>query len=302
MTENDSPLITIGIPTYNRADRRLSHAINDALSQTYKNIEVIVADNCSTDDTESLVGSISDPRLKYFRQKKNIGPSGNFNFCLEQATGKYFLLFHDDDSIDRDMIELCVGALTDSEEPGLLRCGSRIIDGDGNILREVENNADTSSMANYLISWLNGDTTSYFCNTLFHTERLRESGGLRSKTDMFQDIVAICRLSAKYPISGIKDVKASFRRHEDNRGSNVDIINDWIEDGEFLRDLAVKLAPENQKKALEDRLNLWLYNKMYKQLKHNPKPLARGFSYLRIAGIYSQYFLLFKSLFLPRYR
>ena len=75
-------LVTIAIPTYNRADNYLKQALSSALVQTYRNIEIIVSDNCSTDNTESVVKNFKDSRIRYFKQKKNIGPYKNFNFLL----------------------------------------------------------------------------------------------------------------------------------------------------------------------------------------------------------------------------
>jgi len=113
MSSSD-PLVSIGIPTYNRANGNLLKVIERALGQTWQNVEVIVSDNCSTDHTPELVGAIEDPRLRYIRQETNIGPNNNFNTCLNQAKGEYFLLFHDDDMIDEDFVEACMSSL----EPG----------------------------------------------------------------------------------------------------------------------------------------------------------------------------------------
>ena len=88
--------VTIAIPTYNRADRFLRSAIECALNQTWDDLEIIVSDNCSTDNTTEVVQSYADARLNYVRQSKNIGANGNFNYCIENAKGTYFLLFHDD--------------------------------------------------------------------------------------------------------------------------------------------------------------------------------------------------------------
>ena len=90
-----NPLVSIGIPTFNRADGNLRKVIERALGQTYQNVEVIVSDNCSSDRTPELVQSIEDHRLRYIRQEVNIGANNNFNFCLNQAKGEYFLLFHE---------------------------------------------------------------------------------------------------------------------------------------------------------------------------------------------------------------
>ncbi len=62
------PLVTIAIPTYNRADGYLKQALQSAVNQTYKNIEIVVSDNCSPDNTEAVVRSYTDPRIRYFQQ------------------------------------------------------------------------------------------------------------------------------------------------------------------------------------------------------------------------------------------
>ena len=88
-------LITVIIPTYNRA-----HLIKDAaysvLNQSYKNIELIIIDDCSTDDTAEVVKSINDPRLNYHRLEKNSGACIARNKGIELARGDY-ISFNDSD-------------------------------------------------------------------------------------------------------------------------------------------------------------------------------------------------------------
>ena len=93
-------LVTVGIPTFNRASGYLRGAIESALAQSYSNIEVIVSDNGSTDHTPDIVRSFNDPRLIYFRQESNIGQLNNTNFIVQKARGDYLLIYHDDDIID----------------------------------------------------------------------------------------------------------------------------------------------------------------------------------------------------------
>lgn len=111
MTQNQ-PLVTIGIPTYNRA-KQLRRAIETALGQNYSNIEVIVSDNASTDGTQSQYQLLcdSDPRLKYLQQEKNIGPTANFAAVLKAATGVYFMWLGDDDWIDAGYVSSCARVL-----------------------------------------------------------------------------------------------------------------------------------------------------------------------------------------------
>lgn len=72
MIYNQLPLVTIAIPTYNRADLYLKQAIQCSLNQTYSNIEIIVSDNCSDDDTEAVVKSFIYTHIRYFKHEKNI--------------------------------------------------------------------------------------------------------------------------------------------------------------------------------------------------------------------------------------
>jgi len=100
-----SPKVSILIPTYNRADY-LQKAIASALAQNYTNIEVLVLDDCSPDNTPAVVAEfMDDPRVQYVRHRKNLGITGNWKFGIEKASGDYFCLLHDDDTIDPNYIQ-----------------------------------------------------------------------------------------------------------------------------------------------------------------------------------------------------
>jgi len=86
------------IPTYNQA-RYLPTAIESALGQDYPNLEVVISDDCSKDDTPNVVGKfLLNKRIKYFRNEENLGRVGNYQKTLsEYATGKYALNLDGDD-------------------------------------------------------------------------------------------------------------------------------------------------------------------------------------------------------------
>lgn len=98
MISKHLPLVTVGIPTYNRS-RILPRAIKSILNQTYKNIEIIISDNCSTDKTASICKSYanSNKHIRYFHQSSNYGYLFNYLFVLRLAKGKYFMWASDDD-------------------------------------------------------------------------------------------------------------------------------------------------------------------------------------------------------------
>jgi len=113
----NGPLVSIGLPSYNRRDG-LRKALDCFTQQTYKNLEIIVSDNCSPEDPTEMVRKYEakDARIKYFRQEKNIGMTLNGHFVWEKAAGKYFILGSDDDWWDPEFISVLVAAL--QNEPG----------------------------------------------------------------------------------------------------------------------------------------------------------------------------------------
>jgi len=111
-------LVTIGIPTYNRATM-LRRSIESALGQDYSMIEVIISNNASTDDTQDICQEYSkkDGRVKYVTQSSNRGPVANFAEVLKRASGEYFMWLGDDDWIDASYVSHCVSLL--DEDSGL---------------------------------------------------------------------------------------------------------------------------------------------------------------------------------------
>ena len=101
-SEISKPLLTIAVPTYNRAWclRELLPLLVDQLTDEPR-IELLISDNASSDDTPSVVGEAAAQglRARYIRNDQNVGPDANFLQCFEQARGKYVWLFSDDDLI-----------------------------------------------------------------------------------------------------------------------------------------------------------------------------------------------------------
>jgi len=110
------PLITIGIPTRNRASL-VKDCVDSALAQSYRNIEVLVSDNASTDGTLATLKSIDDERLRVLSNPEDIGHSKNFARCVQEARGDYLVLASDDNILDPAFLEKCVRLVR--REPGI---------------------------------------------------------------------------------------------------------------------------------------------------------------------------------------
>jgi len=117
----NQPLVSVGIPTYNRAST-LVKSIESVLQQTYRNIEVIISDNASTDETQSICEKFCnlDQRIIYIRQEANLGAANNFNAVLKAAKGEYFMWLGDDDWISPNYIYECMDIFTQNSDYALV--------------------------------------------------------------------------------------------------------------------------------------------------------------------------------------
>lgn len=300
MNNNSNPQVTIGIPTYNRASGNLGRVIERALGQSYRNIEVIVSDNCSSDNTAEIVQSFKDSRLRYFRQENNIGANMNFNFCLNRAEGEYFLLFHDDDMIDQDFIEACISALEPGQSVGTILTGVRIIDENDNLLEEHENRAAGMSPADFIHGWYKGKVALYLCSTLYNTARLKEVGGFSSRKNLYDDLVPTFALATKYGRVDVPEAKASFRTHSGNTGSSIP-IRDWIDDSLYLLDHINSLFP-GECQELADEGRLYFCKKLYRYTVVRQGFLQRLLDYMRIYRAYDYCYSPVRYLYFGKVR
>lgn len=105
--------ISICIPTYNGA-RYLEACLDSVLSQTYKDIEILVVDDGSTDATLEILEryAASDERIRLVRNENNLGLVGNWNYCIELAQGEWIKFVFQDDLIARTCVEEMLAAST----------------------------------------------------------------------------------------------------------------------------------------------------------------------------------------------
>jgi glycosyltransferase involved in cell wall biosynthesis len=128
-----APLITVIIPTYNRA-LWLAESIRSVLNQTFTNFSLVVSDNASTDETPGLVNNFSDPRLKYLRLRKNVGLHSNHNLRLADVETDYVLIIPDDDVMHPELLQKTLAILEAHPNAGMVHTAFDIIDSPGNLV------------------------------------------------------------------------------------------------------------------------------------------------------------------------
>jgi|TARA_B100001105_G_C22321088_1_gene412571 glycosyltransferase involved in cell wall biosynthesis len=100
------PIVSIGLPVYNGEDF-LKYALDSLLSQTFRDFELIISDNASTDNTPKICQEyvLRDKRIRYIRQNNNMGALWNFNFVLKQSNKEYFIWVSSDDKLHPEFLE-----------------------------------------------------------------------------------------------------------------------------------------------------------------------------------------------------
>ncbi|MFI6321260.1 glycosyltransferase family 2 protein [Nonomuraea sp. NPDC050556] len=127
-------LVSIGIPVRNGADR-LEAAVRSVLAQDHADIEVVISDNDSTDDTEEVCRELArqDSRIAYYRQSRNLQVIGNFVEVLNRSRGEYFRWLGDDDILEPTYVSRSVEPFLDDDRLILVTSDMTYTAGDGSI-------------------------------------------------------------------------------------------------------------------------------------------------------------------------
>lgn len=128
MSASPRPRVTIGLPVYN-GSKYLAGALDSILSQTFRDFELVISDNASTDSTRDicLAYAARDGRIQYVRQERNIGAGPNHNYCARRAAGEYFRWASHDDLMEPEYLAKCVAALDAEPDAVLCHTITRII-------------------------------------------------------------------------------------------------------------------------------------------------------------------------------
>ena len=134
MTESNNPVVSVVIPTYNRA-RTVGNAIQSVMAQTFGNWELLVIDDGSVDDTRVVVSAFRDTRLSFHRLDRNRGQSAARNTGINLARGTYVSFLDSDDEWFPEKLAREVAAFeAGGEAVGLVYCGKGLFDSDGRFL------------------------------------------------------------------------------------------------------------------------------------------------------------------------
>ena len=212
MIRNSGELVSVIIPSYNRA-HLIGDSIRSVLAQTYTNLEVIVVDDGSTDNTEEVIAAISDPRLRYIRQP-NRGRSNARNHALSLAGGKYITFLDSDDLYLPNKIELQVAYLKSHPGVGMVYTSAHCINDQGEMLA-YKYIASVSGFIYESIAFFTPVTIT-LPTVMTYKAIMDHVGSFDENLHRFEDTDMWRRISKSYRIDAMPEYTCKLRTHDDN--------------------------------------------------------------------------------------
>jgi glycosyltransferase involved in cell wall biosynthesis len=203
------PKVSVIIPTYNQS-HCIERSLNSAQEQTFKDIEILVCDDASTDDTKDKIRAFQkeDTRVKLLCLNKNQGAGAARNIGLEAATGKYIAFLDSDDEWLPDKIFQQVKRLdSEPEEVGVCFCGAYIIkngDSEKKTIYKPDKSWEKDTYKKMVL-----DKIFFLTPTIFFRKScLKKSGMMRAEMRRNQDAEFLLRIFRFYKLTIISDIHA----------------------------------------------------------------------------------------------
>ncbi|HBY58158.1 MAG TPA: hypothetical protein DEG96_09960 [Candidatus Atribacteria bacterium] len=243
----NSPKISICIPTYNRA-KFIREAIDSVLKQTFRDFELIVVDNCSTDNTQEIVKAFDDGRLRYVCNERNLGVIGNYNKCISLARGDYICIIHSDDMLLPRFLEVQSAILDKNSDVGLVHSNCSYIDEQGvafsqsifpstDYIKDGEEEMKDLVLDNHIV--MSAAIVRKSCYDLL--------GGYNEKIPWVSDWEMWLRICLKWKIAYIGKVLCLYRRHQMSGTTGIINLNlAGMEEYKMFKEFWEYLLPEKK--------------------------------------------------------
>jgi glycosyltransferase involved in cell wall biosynthesis len=213
------PTVNVAIPTYNRS-RMLAQTIASVLQQTFQDFEIIVSDDCSSDDTAQVVRAFGDRRIRYHRTPGRLRVPGNWNECIRLASAEFFTILPDDDAYCPEFLERMVGALRRAPDIGVAQCGYYRVDHEFRCIQALlADHAAVTLRGEDAVIW---EMRDFLCNPaalLFRRLPMLDLGLWRE--DYWDDWAFIVRLCYRSGLTFVPESLACVRFHEENLAKQI---------------------------------------------------------------------------------
>ncbi len=213
--------VSVITPVYN-GSQTIKESINSILNQTYKNIELIIINDGSTDDSENIIKSVNDSRIKYYKIKNSGSPARPRNFGIKKSTGDFIAFCDQDDVWYPEKIEKQIKSYNLSNNKskiGIIATSANVIDKKNNVidtfLRKLEYIPSPESYKKILLT--NYITT---CSVIVPRKIFNEVGFLDENLVGVDDFDLWLRITKKYGVLVLPDILCAWRNLPQSLSSN----------------------------------------------------------------------------------
>jgi glycosyltransferase involved in cell wall biosynthesis len=264
---NRNTLVSILVATYNHKNYILD-CLNSIKNQTYKNLEIIISDDSSKDDTDKIINKFikenKNLKIKFFIQKKNLNISKNFNFLFKKSKGKYIIFFGGDDIMEKNMIEIQLKTLIENPKASFCYTNCGWFNSDMSI--KYFNHFNLLQKPPKVLKDILSDFTIPSPTIMTPTKFLPKKPMNENVNHISDFLLAIDLFEKKSPVY-INRVLLKYRRHEQNT------MTSRLANNERLKLIRILKNKYKNRKDYIDQINLYkdvyLHNKIYDQFEIN---------------------------------
>ena len=275
-----SKLVSFVLPAYKA--RFLKQALDSILLQTYKDFDLIVVNDASPEDIDSIIMSYTDPRIKYYKNKTNVGGQNlvkQWNYSISLCNSEYFVLASDDDVYDSMYLEKMLALAKKYPDVNILRPRVQLIDAQNNIYKVESYLNERTSVWEFVYSlhshYIFGGVPFY----MFKKSKWEEIGGfIDFPVAWCSDDATAISLAKEYDMVISNEILFSFRMSGENittQKNNKPKLHQKIQARilyyEFLNQILIKAVPQGQRDAfyltsLKNNLKTTMLRSIYELL------------------------------------
>ncbi|MBL8014066.1 MAG: glycosyltransferase, partial [Candidatus Omnitrophica bacterium] len=220
-----NPLVSVIIPTYNRS-ALIGESLKSALGQSYKNIEIIVVDDGSTDNTRDVVAAFA-PAVEYI-YKPNSGPAATRNVGIAKARGEFVAFLDSDDLWEPAKIEKQLQCFEENPQAAMVSSNFRYIDGKGRIIKDPGSEPGYQPSDFIIKDMLRVRFPFATPAFLIKKEIFAKIGTFNERLRISEDLDLLIRIGTNYQVGYVDEVLVSVRMHDSHSMRETPRYQIWL--------------------------------------------------------------------------
>lgn len=292
----DFPLTSVLLPVYNGGEY-LRQSVSSVLQQENRSFELLILDDCSTDDSYAYLQSLTDPRISVYRNQENKGLFYNLNFLAKKSTSPLLKLWSQDDIMHPGCLAGFISFFHDHPQCGFVYCATGKMDAGGNIKSSAKEDKTPSIITPQLharIAYFTGSIAGNIANVCISREAFENVGPFNEQMKISADFEMWVRLAKDHDTGFIRQELVTLRDHQGQLSRNETLyINHIREDLQvytLLNSIVSAGLRREGKAVLRDHKLRFYYNVMLRSLAK--RKFKTALVYFRTLRAFDNFFLL----------